>query len=188
MLSSFINGTPDENLLPFWSHSSVLHSDTSVLPSSTPKFRTKSHSSLADPRLSKAPGTPRFGIPDMVNEITVHTRWNNRRNRFIQCMHTAGLWRITARAVSQWRQKMAAASHTAHRDNPTGWTCTGRKFYSQPAKSDTAQGSHMNSCEVICKWHEHGAASASIKHRDQKTHANCIGVQRRIGLQSPRRL
>ena len=86
VLSSFINGPADESLLPSHAHSSTQYSDATVLPSSISKFSPKSHRSLADPRLRKASGTPRFSIPDAVKEITVHKRWHNRTNRFIQRM------------------------------------------------------------------------------------------------------
>ena len=169
VLSSFINGTADESLLPSHAHSSTQHSDATVLPSSISKFPPKSHRSLADPRLRKSSGTPRFSIPDAVKEITVHKRWNNRTTRFIQRMIMTGLWDCTARAVSRWRQKQqqpvtrhATVSLKDARSTPC--TCKGRKC--QPAKSDTAHGSHMYNCELVYKWHEHGTRIDQAQRRE----------------------
>ena len=105
VLASFINGPADKNLLPSHAHSFTQHSDAMVLPSSISKFSLKIHRSLADPRLRKASGTPRFSILDAVKEITVQKQWNNSTTRLIQCMMMASLWNCTMRAVSQWRQK-----------------------------------------------------------------------------------
>ena len=169
VLASFINGPANESLLTSHAHSYTQHSDATVPPSSIGKFSPKIHRSLADPRHRKASGTPRFSISETIKEITVHKRWNNSTTRFIERMMMARLKNRTARAVSRWRdaQQQPITRHTAvklqdARSLPC--TCKGRKC--QPAKSDTAHGSHMYNCELIYKWHEHGTRITHAQRRE----------------------
>ena len=171
VLASFIDGPANKNLLPSHAHSYTQHSDATVPPSSISKFSPKIHRSLADHRLRKASGTPRFSILEAIKDITVHKRWNNSTTRFIERMMMAGLKNRTARAVSRWReaQQQPVTRHTTvnlQDARSTPCTCKGRKC--QPAKSDTAHGSHMYNCELIYKWHEHGTRISHTQRTQRK--------------------
>ena len=174
VLSSFINGTADENLLPSHTHSYLQHSDA--------PYRSSPHQSLNSPRrvtdhsltlgLGKPQALPGSAFRTQLKRLQFTnggTTAQHSTTRLIQRMMMAGLRDCTARAVSRWRQKQQqpVTRHTTvslQDAQSTPCTCNGRKC--QPAKFDTAHGSHIYNCELVYKWHEHGTRISQAPRRE----------------------